>query len=43
MKYVYKLSQDLDISTGTYDSMVVIADSENEAIFLKQQNKNFLF
>ena len=41
MKYVYKLSQDLDIGTGTYDSMVVIADSENEAILLSYEQAGF--
>ena len=41
MKYVYKLSQELDIGTGTYDSMVVIADSENEAILLSYEQAGF--
>ena len=41
MKYIYKLSQDLDVGTGTYDSMVIIADSEKEAILLSYEEAGF--
>lgn len=42
MKKIYKLSQNINTNYDTYDSMVVIADTKKEAIFLSYEQSCML-
>ena len=42
MKNIYKLSQEVNTGWDTYDSMVIIADSEKEAILLSYEETYML-
>lgn len=42
MKKIYLLTQGVDIGDNTYDSMVIIADSKEEAILLSYERVDML-
>ena len=42
MKYIYKLSQEVNEGWETFDSMVIIADCEKEAILLSYESAYML-